>query len=120
MLRARLFALFTVLVVLSGNGLIGQDAKKDEKKTEAPKKLDKADEPAAKAKGVLPANWKRLGLSDSQVQDVYKVQGKYNSEIDKLESKIKEIKAARDKDLKALLTPEQKKRLEDIQTGKDK
>ncbi|HEY1191386.1 MAG TPA: hypothetical protein VGE74_27375, partial [Gemmata sp.] len=59
-------------------------------------------------------------LSDSQVQDVYKVQGKYNDEIDKLEAKIKELKGTRDKEMKALLTPEQKKRLEDIQTGKDK
>ena len=72
------------------------------------------------AKGVLPPNWKKIGLTDAQVQDIYKAQSKYNDEIDKLELKIKELKASRDKDMKAVLTPDQKKRLDDILTGKDK
>lgn len=118
MFRASLLALLSALVVLSG-GLVGQDPKKDEKKTDS-KKIEKKDDPGVKYKGILPNNWRKLGLSDSQVQDVYKVQGKYNDEIDKLEAKIKELKGTRDKEMKALLTPEQKKRLEDIQTGKDK
>jgi len=116
MFRAALLALFTGLVVLTG-GSIGQEPKpkqdpnKDEKKEEPP---------VGKLKGVLPANWKKLGLTDSQVQDVYKVQNKYDTEIDKLQAKIDELKATRAKDLKAVLTPEQKKRLDEILTGKDK
>ena len=43
-----------------------------------------------------------------------------NEEINKLEAKIKELKAAREKEEKAVLTAEQKKRLEEILTGKDK
>ena len=104
--RASLFALLTGLLVLSG-GSIGQDNKpKEEPKKDEKKK----DEPAPKAKGVLPQNWKKLGLSDSQVQEIYKVQGKYNEEINKLEAKIKELKAAREKEEKAVLTAEQKNR----------
>lgn len=118
MFRASLLTLVTALVVLSG-GLVGQDPKKDEKKTDD-KKVEKKDEPAGKVKGVLPPNWKKIGLTEAQVQDIYKVQGKYNDEIDKLESKIKELKATRDKEMKAVLTAEQKKRLDDILTGKDK
>ncbi len=113
MYRAGFLALFACLLVLSG-GLVGQD-KKDE-----PKKEDKKTEPLAKAKGVLPQNWKKLGLTDAQVQDIYKVQNKYDGEIDKLQVKIDELKANRTKDTKAVLTAEQKKRLDDILTGKDK
>ena len=117
MFRARFIALFTCLFVLSG-GLVGQDKKDEPKKDE--KKTDKKEEPPAKLKGVLPPNWKKVGLTDAQVQEVYKVQNKYNDEIAKLETKIRELKAAKDKEEKVILTAEQKKRLEEILLGKDK
>lgn len=113
MYRAGFLALFACLLVLSG-GLVGQD-KKDE-----PKKEDKKTDASIKVKGMLPSNWGKLGLSDAQVQEVYKIRGKHNDEIDKLKAKIKELETARDKESKAVLTPEQKKRLDDILTGKDK
>ncbi len=106
--RVMLPAAFAAAVVLGG-GSVAQE-KKDVKK----------DEPPAKAKGVLPMNWGKLGLTDAQKQEVYTAQGKYNAEIDKLDAKIKELKATRDKEMKAVLTAEQKKRLEDILLGKDK
>lgn len=109
MFRAGLFALAAALAVLSTDG-IGQDKKDDKKPVE----------PVGKAKGVLPANWKKIGLTDTQVQTVYKIQSKYNDQIDDLTAKIAELKATRDKEMKAVLTPEQKKRLEDILTGKEK
>jgi Spy/CpxP family protein refolding chaperone len=105
MFRAGLLALVFGLVALSTD-LTGQDKKPSD--------------PPGKFKGVLPPNWKKIGLTDTQVQEVYKVQGKYNDEIDKLEAKIKELKSTRDKEMKAVLTAEQKKRLDDILTGKDK
>jgi peptidoglycan hydrolase CwlO-like protein len=111
MFRSSLFALIAGLVILSG-GLVGQDTKTKEE--------TKKDDPPVKVKGTLPPNWKKLGLTDTQVQDVYKVQHKYNEEIEKLEAKVKELKSNREKEMKAVLTPEQKKRLEEILTGKDK
>ncbi len=117
MFRPSLLALVLGLVVLS-NGH-GQEPKKAATKPDDTKDAPK-DAPAVKYKGILPMNWKKLGLSEAQVQDIYKVQGKYNSEIDKLEEKIAELKSTRDKEMKALLTPEQKKRLEDILLGRDK
>jgi Spy/CpxP family protein refolding chaperone len=111
MFRASLCALFTCLLVLSAGSYV-----QDPKAKEDPKK----DDPPAKLKGTLPPNWKKLGLTDMQVQEIYKVQAKYSDEIGKLEAKIKDLKANRDKDEKAVLTPEQKKRLEEILTGKDK
>lgn len=118
MFRASLFALLAGLVVLSGP-TIGQEPKSKQE----PKKDEKKDEPpapAGKLKGVLPPNWKKVGLTDAQVQDIYKVQNKYDTEIDKLQAKIEELKANRLKDMKAVLTTEQKKRLDDILTGKEK
>lgn len=109
MFRVCACLLFGAVLTLS-SGVEGQEPKKEQKK----------DEPTAKYKGQLPANWKKLGLTDQQIQDVYKIQGKYNEEIDKLEAKIKEIKSAMDKERRTVLTAEQKKRLEEILLGKDK
>ena len=111
MIRPGLFALLTLTLVLA-TGSVGQDNKKEQKP--APK-----DEPEVKYKGVLPRNWSKLGLSEIQKQEIYKVQTKYNKEIDALEEKIKELKAAKAKDEKAVLTAEQKKRLEVILLGKE-
>jgi hypothetical protein len=108
MVRAGFLALLAATLMLS-SGVVGQD-QKDEKKVDPP----------VKVKGRLPANWGRLGLSDSQVQAIYRVQNKHNEEIAKLKEKIKELEAARERESKAILTTEQKKRLDDILTGKDK
>ncbi|QDU21115.1 hypothetical protein [Urbifossiella limnaea] len=107
MFRVLLPAVVTAVLV-AGGGSVAQDAKKDTKKAD----------PAPKAKGFLPQNYGKLGLTDTQKQQVYEVQAKYNTEIDKLDAKIRELKAARDKEVKAVLTPEQKKRLEEILLGK--
>ena len=117
MFRVSAYALLVAMLCLS-SGLVGQEPKKEAK--QEPKKEAKKDEPATKFKGQLPANYKKIGLSDDQVQTVYKIQSKYNEEIDKLDAKIKELRAAKDKEVKAVLTPEQKKRLEEILIGKDK
>jgi hypothetical protein len=115
MFRVCVLALLTGLLVLSG-GSVGQDAKSKE---EPKKSVTKAD-PSGRVKGKLPANWGRIGLADSQVQTIYRIQNKYNDEIDKLEARIKELRAARDKESKEVLTPDQQKRLEDILLKKRK
>ncbi len=96
------------------------DPKADPKAKADPKGDPKVD---PKVKGQLPQNWKHLGLSDEQVQKVYKVQAKYNDDIDKLEAQIKEMKAKMSKERSEVLTAEQKKRLEEIlktKSGADK
>lgn len=102
--------LLGAMFMLSG-GLTGQEPKKDD-----PKK----DDPVGKVKGFLPNNWKKIGLSEDQIQQIYKIQNKYDAEIDKLEAKIAELKAAKDKERKAVLTPDQQKKLAEILLGKDK
>ena|SRR5207244_12851439 len=102
MLRLSMVALLGGLLVLS-TGVIGQEKKDDQ---------------PVKAKGMLPQNWNKIGLSDDQKQAIYKIEGKYKSEIDKLDAQIKELKGKRDKEMKAVLTEDQKKKLADIVTGK--
>ena len=114
MFRVCACALLGAMLSLS-SGLVGQEPKKDD-----PKGAKKDEASATKFKGQLPQNWKKLGLTDEQVQNVYKIQSKYNEDIDKLDAKIKELKAAMDKERRGVLTAEQKKRLEEILIGKDK
>ena len=122
MLRLSMLALLSGLFVLSG-GLVGQDAKKDEPKAvkKDEPKATKKDDTSVKVKGVqLPQNWGKIGLSDDQKQEIYRIQAKHNAEIDKLEAQVREHKAARTKEMSGVLTPDQKKRLEEILLGKDK
>ncbi len=108
--RLCLLALLGAMFVLSG-GLVGQEKKDDPKKK---------NDPPAKAKGMLPSNWTKLGLSDDQKQQVYKVQAKYAADIKKLKDQIEELESAKLKDMRAVLTADQKKKLEEIVLGKDK
>jgi Spy/CpxP family protein refolding chaperone len=84
--------------------------------TPADDKSDKA--PDAKMRGQLPQNWNKLGLSDKQKQDVYKVQNEYRTKIDALKKQIEDLTATEKKEMEKLLTPAQKERLKEILTGK--
>lgn len=88
------------LVLIASAGINGQE-KKD-----------------TKVKGVLPANWGKLGLTDEQKQKVYKVQAEYADKIDDLEAKIKELKGKQRTEMEKVLSDEQKKRLKEILGGK--
>ena len=93
------------LALLIGGALHGQQDKKDAKDT-------------AKAKGTLPANWGKLGLSDEQKRKVYKLQGDYNEKIGALEKQVKELKATEKAEMEKVLTDAQKARLKEILLGK--
>jgi Spy/CpxP family protein refolding chaperone len=114
MIRSGLMLLIALLMISSANTWGQDNPPQNEPKSPA------KEEPSVKYKGVLPPNWGKLGLTEAQRQEIYKIQAKYNKEIDALEAKIKELKAARAKEERAVLTPEQKKRLEELLLGKDK
>lgn len=73
-----------------------------------------------KAKGQLPANFKKLGLRDDQVSKIYAVQSGYRTKVADLTKQINELKAKEKTEVDAILTPEQKTRLKEILTGESK
>jgi hypothetical protein len=102
---ARLAVGFGVLalVVLSGGFLLGDDKKPDDK-----------------VKGTLPPHYKALGLSEDQIQSVYKIQANYKTKIDELEQKIKDLKAEEKTEREKVLTDTQKAKLKELLLGEDK
>lgn len=88
--------------ILMGGMLIGQDK----------------DPP--KAKGMLPANWKKLGLTDQQKETVYRTQTRYRDLIAPHEAKIKELRKEEKAELDKILTAAQKERLKEILLGEPK
>ena len=93
-------ALLAGIVLVSGNGSFSQDKKE-----------------TGKTKGQLPANWGKLDLSAEQKQAIYKVQAKYKDDIAKLKDKIKEVETEERQEMAKLLTPDQKKKLQELATG---
>jgi len=77
--------------------------------------LAQKDGPAPK--GFLPANWKKIGLSDDQVKTIYKIQAGYDTKIDALKAQIDALKKEEKTELEKVLTPAQKEKLKEILIG---
>jgi hypothetical protein len=101
----RISALVGVMVVglAAGGVLLGDDTKQ-----EAP----------AKAKGTLPANWSKLGLTDQQKQKIYSARAEYRTKIDELRNQIRQLENAERVEMEKVLTDAQKARLREILTEK--
>src|SRR5207248_403255 len=80
-------------------------------------KKDTKDTPPAKAKGTLPANWKKLGLTDDQVQKVYQIQTDHRGQIGALQQKIKQLQQEERTAMMGVLTDAQKARLKELATA---
>jgi len=96
------FLLFTGMILLTSNGLYSQDKK---------------DDPAPKVKVALPSGWGKLDLTADQKASIHKVQIKYKEDIDKLKDKIKDMQNEEKQEMVKLLTPAQKKKLQELATG---
>ena len=69
-------------------------------------------------RATLPANYKQLGLSTKQKNDIYKIRAKYAGEIQELEQKIKDLRKQEKFAYENVLTPAQKARLQEIRSAK--
>jgi hypothetical protein len=96
-----IFGMVTLALALLVSGGVSQDAKKD--------KDDKKKDPA-KAKGMLPAGFKDLGLSKDQISKIYGIQVDYKTKIFELEKKVKEMKAQESQDVFKVLTDDQREK----------
>jgi Spy/CpxP family protein refolding chaperone len=106
MTRFRIAALAVGLFLVGGPWVAGQDSKKETK------------DPAPKARGTLPQNWGKLGLTDEQKSKIYEAQGKYRAKIDALKKQMAELTDQEKKEMEAVLTDAQKARLREIIGGK--
>lgn len=94
----RFASLLTVSLALSGVLAAADEAKKD----------------SLPARGQLPANWSKLGLSEDQKQKVYAIRGEHRAKIQELEVKLKDLRQKEKADLEKVLTEDQKLRLREL------
>jgi hypothetical protein len=102
MSRVRVVVGVLALALLTGGWLAGQEKK----------------DPPTKLRGQLPAGWKKLGLSETQVQQIYKVQMDYDTKVEALQEQINQLRKDEKKDLEKLLTDAQKARLKELKDEK--
>jgi hypothetical protein len=88
--------------LLAGGYLMGDDKKPDE---------------PAKLKGKLPAHFKKLGLSDQQMQEIFKIEAGYADKIEVLTKQLADLKKAEKHDVDDVLTDEQKAHLKELLTA---
>jgi hypothetical protein len=89
--------------LLAGGFLMGDDKKPDEQPT--------------KLKGKLPAHFKKLGLSDKQMQDIFKIEAGYVDKIEALQKQLADMRKAEHHEIDNVLTDEQKAHLKELLTG---
>jgi hypothetical protein len=109
MTRLRWLLSLTAFVLLGGL-LLGDDPKKA---------ADTKADPAPKTNHTLPADWKKLGLSDEQKKKIYAVEDDYGPKIAALQKQIDDLKNEEKTKRYAVLTEEQKKHLKEIRDSKD-
>jgi flagellar basal body-associated protein FliL len=105
-----LIAVLFVSGVTAGFLVRADDKKPDEKKPDDPVKVT----------GHLPPNWAKIGLTNDQKQEIYKINLKYTTKIDKLKAEIEALKAEEDAERYKVLTDDQKKKLREIKLGEKK
>ncbi len=71
---------------------------------------------AAKARGRLPSHFSGV-VSDEQREKIYAIQREYEPTIKELTLKLDSLKKERDEKIDALLSPEQKKKIEDLKAA---
>ncbi|QDT35179.1 hypothetical protein [Thalassoglobus polymorphus] len=79
-----------------------------------------AQESASKAKAAsknrLPFYFGKLGVTNSQRQQLYSIQDSYESKLEALRKEMKDLLKKRDAEMQQLLTPGQKLRLQELKT----
>jgi hypothetical protein len=80
-----------------------------------PQKSPEVAEPSTRSRTRrLPAYYGQVGLSPRQRETIYSLQGAYADRIDELERQLESLKARRDQEIEAVLTPPQKARLHQL------
>lgn len=70
--------------------------------------------PQPKLRGTLPPNFRLLGLTEEQKQQIYRIQNDFDAKIAALEAQIKKLKAEEKQAIEKVLTEAQRARLREI------
>lgn len=65
-----------------------------------------------KLKGRVPPNYAKIDLTTAQREKIYAIQAGYDAKLDELKDQIKALVEKRDSEIEAVLTPEQKAKLD--------
>jgi hypothetical protein len=101
-------ALLAVAWAGAGHPVAGQDSEQDAKPAAAQK--------AKKFRGRLPAHFGRV-VSQQQRQAIYKIQEEYWPKISALKEQLAALTNERDEKVRALLTPEQAKKIDELKAA---
>jgi hypothetical protein len=75
------------------------------------------DKEPVKVRGQLPQYYKKLGLRDDQVQQIYKLRAGFKAKVENLKRQLEKLKAEEKESLEKMLTAEQLKRLRQLRSG---
>lgn len=67
-----------------------------------------------KSAGRLPPNWRQLGLSKDQIQQIYQIQSEYRAKVKALEEQIKKLEQDEHQAMVRVLTATQREKLRKI------
>jgi Spy/CpxP family protein refolding chaperone len=113
MMRKSLVGMLLGLVVAVPMALRADDKAADAKQSKnAAADSAKADD--AKAKGRLPNNWGKLGLTAAQKEKVYTIENNYAAKIEELRKMIADLESKRDTEMHNVLTADQQKQLDTV------
>jgi Spy/CpxP family protein refolding chaperone len=82
--------------------------------SQEPTKTEKKEDTSAigSVRGQLPPLWKKLGLSEQQVQRIYAIQAKYRGQIQALQRQMKALREQEQREMQEVLTVEQRRQLQ--------
>ena len=98
------------LALALGTQLLVESTVGQEKSASKPTPAKVAKKPA----GRLPAHYGKLGISSDQRAKIYGVQATYKKQIADLQKQIDGLKAKQNTEVQAVLTADQKKKLDEI------
>lgn len=100
-------------LVWAGMPIVRAADEKPAAKASKPEAEGKAKKSPADYRGPLPFYYGKV-VSPDQKEKLYIITEKYAQEMKALQTKLRELEAARDKELEAALTPEQRARIQEL------
>jgi Spy/CpxP family protein refolding chaperone len=120
MLRKSLVGSLLCLFLAAPLALRATDEKSADTKKSKAAAADANSADDSKAKGRLPNNWGKLGLTSTQRDKIYSIENSYAAQIEELQKKINDLQSKRDAEMHGVLTADQQKQLATVTSDSTK